>query len=162
MKFMTRTSQKTAELTKLLGIFDQVVSLLASYQHPVLLKFKDSWDAGRNKYSQALAKGVSASTLTEGVKQGLRGASDFMNYIPTTERRDFIKKYNQIILNDFPEFFDNDEKKIGAIIKRGKIRSEDEFYLVEFFFERQHEANPDGEDTIALRRIMDEFEFGGR
>lgn len=92
----------------------------------------------------------------------MRGINDFLDYIPTAERRDFVKKYNKIILNDFPDFFEKDEKKIGAVIKRGKIRSGDEFYLVEFFFERRHEANPDGEDSIALRRIMDEFEFGGR
>ncbi|CAM2167498.1 conserved hypothetical protein [Burkholderia cepacia] len=155
---MTRTSKKTAELMKLLGTFDRVVSLLASYQHPMLLRFKESWEVGRKKYSQGLSEGVSASTLAEGVRQGLRGTSDFMSYIPIAERRDFIKKYNQIITNDFPDFFDKDRKKLDAILKRGEIRSENEYYLAELFFERLHEANPDGEESIALRRIMDEFE----
>ncbi|WP_174933011.1 hypothetical protein [Burkholderia lata] len=60
-------------------------------------------------------------------------------------------------MSDFPDLFDRGRKKIDATIKRGKIKSGDKFYLVEFFFERQHEANPDGKDSIALRRIMDDL-----
>ena len=87
---MAKNSKKTVELMKLVDTFDRVVSLLASYQHPMLLTLKETWDTGCNKYCQVLTEGVSAA-LAEGVRQGLRGINDFADYIPTANRKDFIK-----------------------------------------------------------------------
>ncbi len=157
---MTKASPKKAEVLKFLDVFEEIVSLLRPFHHPILSGFVDRWGTARERYIQELTGGTSASKLADGLRQALRDYSDFLEYIPPDNRREFVEKYTKIVTDAFPDFYRSDERKINSIIQRGKIRNENEFYLIESVFEQLHRANPDGEDSVALRKIMDDFEFG--
>ncbi|EDW1731903.1 hypothetical protein S726_004032 [Salmonella enterica subsp. enterica] len=162
---MAIPSEKKEEMIKLIGFYDDLTSLMQNYHHQIITNFCSSWNKNRETLMRILDGDKSFGSLSQnvaGLKQGIKDMQDIATYVPISERRFFLREYSNLVKKYYPDSLKKDEKKINSIIKRGRIRNEDEFYLVEFFFERLHEANPDGDDSVALRRIMDEFEFGAR
>lgn len=159
---MTRPSLKRAEALRAIGVQDEIVYLLAPLKDPIITAFRDHWNKNCDLWIQDMDAGkVSAAALTSGMMQSLReGPSVFSRAIPPKDRHAFNIAYRAIVIATYPDFYEQDKRKLDAIIKRGKIRNDDEFYLVGFFFEQQQEFDPDSPESAALRRLMDDFEFG--
>ncbi|WP_025140391.1 hypothetical protein [Achromobacter sp. DH1f] len=161
---MTRPSLKRAEALRAIGVQDEIVYLLSPQKDPIITAFRDHWNKHCDEWIQEMDAGkVSAATLTSGMMQSLReGPSVFSRAIPPKDRYSFNMAYRAIVIATYPDFYEQDERKLDAIIKRGKIRNDDEFYLVGFFFEQQQEIDPGSPESAVLRRLMDDFEFGER
>ena len=144
-----------------ISVQDEIVYLLSPQKDPIIAAFRNDWNKHCDEWIQEMDAGkVSAAALTSSVMRSLReGPSVFSRAIPPKDRYSFNMTYRAIVIATYPDFYEQDERKLDAIIKRGKIRNDDEFYLVGFFFEQQQEFDPDSPESAALRRLMDDFEF---
>ncbi|WP_175851200.1 hypothetical protein [Burkholderia cepacia] len=160
-------SKARQEVLSLIRVVEKIDDILGSLNNKDTLLLREGF--GRLKiecerYINGEKLDFKISELLTGIRQGLREMPQlqFLRDAPAEVRGKFLADFTQAVNSELPGFFDKEGEKARKIIARGKIRNPDEFYLIEFFFEQLHDANPDGEDSAALRRIMDDFEFGGR
>lgn len=158
---MTRPSSKRAAALRAISVQDEIVYLLASQKDPVITAFRDHWNKHCDLWIQEMDAGqLSVATLTGNVMLSLRESLPiFLRAIPPKDRRAFNLAYRGMVIATFPDFYEQDESELDAIIARGKIRNDDEFHLIEFYFEQQQNIDRDSSASAALRQLMDDFEF---
>ncbi len=162
MEKISKTKQEVIQLMNALNKIDKIVGKLGTNDARLL---RTGWEIARGeceRYINGEKLDFKPSELIVGLKQSLREMPHIFRDAPIESRKSLVNEYIKAVESEIPGFFGKESEKIKKIIKRGKIRNPDEFYLADFFFEQMHEANPDGEDSAALRRIMDDFEFGSR
>ena len=76
------------------------------------------------------------------------------------ETDDALQKSRVIFAREFPDFFAKLNARRDKIIERGKIRNEDEYYLIRDFLD-EVEGDPDQQQLLdRLYRMVDEFGAG--
>jgi len=157
---MSKTKQEALQLMRVLNKIAAIFEQLNTDNSRLL---KDGFETARvecERYINGEKIDFKPSELVVGFRQAIRETPFMFRDQPAEIRKALMNEYIKAVESEIPGFFDKESEKMQNIIKRGKIRNPDEFYLAELCFERMLEANPDGEDSVALRRIMDNFEFG--
>ncbi|WP_448165090.1 hypothetical protein [Burkholderia cepacia] len=161
---MGKISKTRQEVLRLMGALNKIERIFGSLDAGDARLLKKRMDAARGeceRYVNGEEIEFKPSDLVAGFKQAIRETPFIFRAQPIEIRKSLMNEYIKAVESEIPGFFERESEKIQKIIKRGKIRNPDEFYLAELCFEQMHETNPDGEDSVALRRIMDDFEFGG-
>ncbi|MFJ1212579.1 hypothetical protein [Burkholderia pyrrocinia] len=162
---MEKISKTKQEMLRLLGALNNIEKIFERLHAGDARLLKKGMDAARREcecYINGEKVNFKPSDLIAGFKQAIRETPFMFRAQSLETRKSLMNEHIKAVESEIPGFFDKESEKIQKIIKRGKIRNPDDFYLAELCFEQMHEANPDGEDSVALRRIMDDFEFGSR
>ncbi|MCX7360861.1 MAG: hypothetical protein NTV97_03105 [Alphaproteobacteria bacterium] len=101
---------------------------------------------------------VPRSSIATGLKQGLRETPRILHGFPDPIREHLLKAFQRILLEEAPDFFPDEGNKLVGIVKRGRIRNEDEYYLVRHRAD-EIEGRVAHEDEVAvLLRLLDGYE----
>ena len=73
------------------------------------------------------------------------------------EKDEALNKSREVFYREFPEFFAKLTSKREKIIARGKIRSEDEYYLIRDHIDDIEGAPESAEQLDKLYRLVDDF-----
>ncbi|GAB7127773.1 hypothetical protein JCM19000A_22800 [Silvimonas sp. JCM 19000] len=157
---MSKTQLKKQELEQLLGVYNGVVSVLASFDHPSLQLIIEMWPAMEKRIRELVdgeTSGVSPSTLIAGVKQGLLEIPRGFGSLPADMRSKVTKAYISVIEAELPAFFEKMDRDMRVVLERGRIKSEREFHLVQLMIERAEE-NRQTQVLEQLYGVINEYE----
>lgn len=73
---------------------------------------------------------VKRSAFVAGLEQGLREIPSLLSELPEVERRLALKTLSRVVESMVPGFFEKNRETLGKIVARGKIKNEDEWYLI--------------------------------
>ena len=74
--------------------------------------------------------GVNRSALVAGLEQGLRETPLVLASLPEMERNSALKTFRRVVQSNIPSFFEKEREAREKVIARGKLKNENEWYLL--------------------------------
>lgn len=76
--------------------------------------------------------GLTRSKIRSGLKQGLRECPQIFSGYPVEARDLLLVAWRKIMSAEVPEFFANEEQQLQKLVTKGRLRTENEYYLVRY------------------------------
>jgi len=154
-----KKSRKTREkLLCLVGIYDRIYEKISPMDDKLNSIYRNSWQVSRGKYFDIIdgrITGVKISSLVNGLEQGLMEFPAIINSLPFEARERAEKIYYDEINSAAPDFFD--KNKIRAVIERGSIKMDSEFYMVRAEIDRMERCG-DSDKLAYLDKLTGDYE----
>ena len=119
---------RTDKLSKLVALYDDLHSELATVEDEQALRLCESWKEIRLTYAEPTGEHP-RSALATGMEQGLRETPMLLKSLPPPMRRQAAKALDVAIAKHYPEFTKREQARLEKIKVRGRLRGESEFYL---------------------------------
>lgn len=98
------------------------------------------------------------SHVSAGLEQGLRETPAIIAAVAAEWRPAVAKAFRDAISAEFPEFLDQDTRRMERVLARGKIKTESEFHLVRHLVDTL-EADPSAAGRVeVLFSLLDAYE----
>ena len=119
---------RTDKLSKLVALYDDLHTELATVEDERALRLCASWKKVRPMYAEPTGEHP-RSALATGMEQGLRETPMLLKSLTPAIRMQAAKALDVAIATHYPEFTEKDQARLEKIKARGRIRGESEFYL---------------------------------
>src|SRR5260221_1289942 len=132
-KGAAETNRHRSRFDVYLMVYDRFADELLKCGDPHAAMIAQSWIDAKAKLIDWLgdpATKVSRASMVSGMEQGLRETPMTLGVVPTSIRLHLLETFRLILQEEAPDFLSGDRNKLARIIERGRIRNEDEFYLV--------------------------------
>jgi len=156
--------ERGRRLPLLIRACENVTAELRRVDDPTATVLADSLARSILEYSKVLASAkptASKSEFASGLTQALRELPEILRHLPQISwdvRKSLVFACRRAVEAELPRFFDKERERAAQIIARGRIRNEDEWYLVRSFID-EYEAEPQrAADLPGLYRLVDSFE----
>jgi len=156
--------ERGRRLPLLIRACENVTAELRRVDDPTAAVLADSLARSILEYSKVLASAkptASKSEFASGLTQALRELPEILRHLPQISwdvRKSLVFACRRAVEAELPRFFDKERERAAQIIARGRIRNEDEWYLVRSFID-EYEAEPQrAADLPGLYRLVDSFE----
>jgi hypothetical protein len=129
------------------------------------LALAQAWDNGKSQHRKWLddpASKISRSSLAAGMKQGLRELPRLLESISPEARKHLRKILRQILCEEMPGLISKEVLELERILKRGKIVSENEYYLVRHQLDEVEGREAHRQEAVILMALLDRFDASGR
>ncbi len=103
---------------------------------------------------------VTRSQIAAGLEQGIRDLSMNVAGQPEEIRSDAIRAFNDALQSEYPEFLENDKKRLTKVLQRGHVRSENEWYLLQHRVDEIEGSGEHEEELLKLYEMMDNYVGG--
>jgi hypothetical protein len=150
------TTAKT-KYEKLFAAYEEYTQAIAGLDDPMAAMLCASWETTKRTYERALASDGRKSQLAAGMEQGLRE-------LPMALRAEggkhaaILEALHRAIARNVPDFFEQDEARLAAIVERSAIRNAKEYYLVRHRIDAlEGDAGATAERDL-LYKLVDRFE----
>ncbi|MEM8982123.1 MAG: hypothetical protein AAGC71_03795 [Pseudomonadota bacterium] len=101
---------------------------------------------------------VKRSEIAAGLEQGLRDLSQIVASQPVNLRAAAVAAFRDAIDAEYPEFFERDKQRLENVLKRGHVRTESEYYVLQFRLD-EIEGDPRAQHEVeTLYKLVDDFE----
>ena len=77
-------------------------------------------------------------------------------------RQSLADAFGKVLAEEVPDFAANESQKLERILKRGRLRNENEYYLIRHRLDEVEADASKPEDIARLLTLLDSFEAGGR
>ena len=148
----------TTRYDKLFAVFEAFTTALQDLDDPFATNYRHAWETAKHRYEQAIGTGVTRSAIASGMEQGLREMPFLFAEISESSRARAVSAWNKAILTHYPEFVAKDAERMAAVLARGRIRNEREYYLVRYRIDELETGSGTQEELDALYRLVDAFE----
>ncbi len=156
--------ERVRRLLALIRACENVTTELRRVDDPTVAALADSLARSIREDREIFASAkptASKSMLASGLTQGLRELPEILKHLPQVSRNvrhALLFACRRAVEADLPGFFDKERERAAQVIARGRIRNEDEWYLVRSLID-EYEAEPQRRaDLPALYRLVDSFE----
>jgi len=143
---------KSKKLEILIKTYEELSEEFGKFNDAQLESIIASWSVSLNQINEWLNDpdcSVKSSQIVSGFEQGLRELPSLLYELPAKIRPQSIRVLYQVVSCHLPEFYEKQKAHLEAIILKGKIKDENEWYLVRLRMD-EIEGKPDCEK---------EFEF---
>lgn len=151
---------RTDKLSKLVALYDDLHSELATVEDERTLQLCESWKKARPIYAEPTGEHP-RSALATGMEQGLRETPMLLKSLPPAMRAHAAKALDRAIAIHYPEFSAKEEARLEKIKARGRIRGENEFYLARHQVDVLEGNAQRREEIEKWYALVDEFEARG-
>jgi hypothetical protein len=145
-------------------VYDRFNNELLKCNDPHAATLARAWVDAKAEFANWLsdpAKKVSRSSMASGMEQGLREIPMVLSGVPAPIRERLIKAFRQILQEEAPDFLSGDADKLIRIVKRGRLRNGNEYYLVRHRLDEIEGYDEHRDETIVLVGLIDSFEAIG-
>ncbi len=102
--------------------------------------------------------GVTRSQIAGGMEQGMRDLKTMLPAQDPSIRSEVMAIFRDAVQSEYPDLFEKDKQRLEKVLARGRIRSENEWYLLQFRLD-EIEGYPEfEEETTKIWGIMDSYE----
>ena len=123
-----------SKLEKLTNIYTQLILEFRKIDNSKLKEHLDAWDNALSQFDSILSQNnipVKRSAIATGIEQGLRETPLLLQSIlPEEQRSSALIKFKHIVELNIPNFFDKEIKRLNKIVTCGKIKNENEWYMI--------------------------------
>ena len=156
---VTELAKPKTKLDRLVKAYVELGNEFRDLDNPVLEKLAAPFLSVTNWLDEVNAK-AKRSALVGGLEQGLREVPTILtsSNLPVDVQRLAFKAYYHVVEKNIDGFFIKDLEKREKIVARGKIKSENEFYLI-----RNRVDEIEGEASFkielsVLYKLIDDYE----
>lgn len=152
------SNQPRTKYDKLFNVFEQFYASIPELSDRRLSDLRDSWNLAKAQYEKFLSAGESKSKIAAGLEQGLRELSLLLADVETKNRSLAVAALSSAVLTFYPDFAVKEAKRLEEILSTGKIRGENQFYLVRHRIDELEGSGGSATQLSKLYRLVDEFE----
>lgn len=162
---MARTSNARTEVEQLLNRYTIILGKIADLRREPVNELFGGVSSAVSEHRDALVRGDSNPSLAAirtGLRQGLRDMPEFLRFagVSDSEIESIMAAADAAVASAEPHWNDQQHAELHRVLKKGKIRNEDEFYLLRWRLD-QIEGRPGAqEEEAALMTLLDRYEFG--
>ncbi|WFR81869.1 hypothetical protein P9875_12225 [Janthinobacterium rivuli] len=147
-----------SKFDKLYNVFEQFYASFPELSDRRISELRDSWCCAKAQYVQLINAGESKSKIAAGLEQGLRELPLLLAGVEPQNRAKITDALNNAVRAAYPEFVAKEAKYLEQILINGRIRSENQFYLVHHRIDELEGTGATATQLDALYRLIDEFE----
>lgn len=100
---------------------------------------------------------VTRSQIAAGLEQGLRDLSMVVAGQPEEVRSAAISAYRDAIQIEYPDFIEKNKQRLAKVLKRGSVRSESEWYLLQHRVDEIEGTTEHEEELGLLYKLVDDY-----
>jgi len=152
---------RTDKLSKLVALYDDLHTELATVEDERALRLCESWKKIRPMYAEPTGEHP-RSALATGMEQGLRETPMLLKSLPPAMRMQAAKALDVAITTHYPEFTEKEQARMEKIKARGRIRGESEFYLARHQVDVLEGNVQRAQELREWYALVDEFEARGQ
>jgi hypothetical protein len=157
---MTISSAKKKRALQIIDVFDQLYGLYQPLNNAKLNQYAEAWKKTRVRCIDVIegrVPGAKPSMMIDGLEQGLREMPEVVGSLPREIRQSALHIFDGLIEDTLPDFFAKDVALVQAIIARGRLKNDKEFYLIRSLIDRlEYQGNEDGVKELYL--LVDNYE----
>lgn len=152
------SNQPRTKYDKLFNVFEQFYASFPELPDRRLSDLRDSWSLAKAQYEEFLSAGESKSRIAAGLEQGLRELPLLLADVEAKNRSQAIAALRTAVLTFYPQFAVKEAKRLEEILTTGKIRGENQYYLVRHRIDQLEGSGNSEPETSKLYRLIDDFE----
>jgi hypothetical protein len=145
------------KLQRLISTLLRLAEAFERLGEPRLAELAASWRKAIPKYDSLLAGGASAASLSAGLVQGLSEVPAIVRSIKPEARARALQTYYSVIMREAPEFLKKLESSVTRMLGRGRIVTEQEYYLARAVIDAS-DSDSRGERERDLARLVDAYD----
>ena len=100
---------------------------------------------------------VTRSQIAAGLEQGLRDLPMMIVGHPGRVRTVAFSAYRHALQTEYPDFIEKDRQRLAKVLKRGSVRSESEWYLLQHRVDEIEGTAECEEELGLLYKLMDDY-----
>ncbi len=155
-----RTEAVWQEVTHLVAAFEAAHAALAQSSDPELRAYAEPLAQGLRAGQAAVAAGQSGTWpagLLTGLRQGAREIPMLVAMLPESERAGAAQAIELAGRTWLVALIRGTQRQAAAILKRGRIRSQDEYYCVREYVDQLEQQAARGETLDRLYALLDAY-----
>jgi hypothetical protein len=160
-KAASKKASRRSQFDAFLAVCDRFSIELIKCGDPQALALAQSWDTAKAKSAKWLenpGSKITRSLLAREMKQGLRETPKILQGLPGQIRHPLMRAFRQILQEEVPHFLSDERDKLARIVKRGRLRNEDEYYLVRHRADEIEGRDAHKEKVAVLLGLLDNYE----
>lgn len=152
---------KSKKLKALLDIYEELIQELSQFDDPFLDKVINSLSTSLKQTNEMLSdtnSPIKPSQFVSGFEQGLRDMHVMLGDLSSSIRPPALKVFYRVVVNHLPDFFQKSKAQLGRIVATGKIKNENEWYLVRNRVDEIEGQSNSEVELAVLNELLDKFE----
>lgn len=143
---------------KLMAVFEEFFETLSDIPIEKMGLLSKMWPAAKVSYAAQLARGASKSAIATGLEQGVREMPMFLGSLDVEYRAFAVQALSRALLSHYPDFASKNAKQLAAVLTKGAIRTESQFFLVQHRIDELEGAGGSEVQLAELYRLVENFE----
>jgi hypothetical protein len=156
-----KAARRRSQFDALSTLWDRLSNELMKLPDPTAVSIAQGWTTAKVQYAAWLAdpqSKITRSALVGGMKQGLRDMQLVLQGLPTRIREPAISVFRCIVEEEVPGFFAYERAKLARVVERGRVRNEDEWYLIRHRVEEIEGNDAHWKELSTLWELLDRYE----
>ncbi len=154
------TEKKRTKYDKITAVNQRLAEDLAKIDHPGPKSLAKLFgQCGPGLWEEVIKKDptVTRSQIAAGLEQGLRELSMIVAGQPDEIRPAVVSAYREALEAEYPDFLEKDRQRLARVLERGRIKSESEYYLVQYRLDEIEGSGKHEDELQLLYRLMDNY-----
>lgn len=152
---------RSKKLETLVNVYKELAEELGKLNSPELEPLLNGWSVSLDQVNEIISNAdnpIKPSQLASGFEQGLRDIHVMLGDLNAQHRSSAIKVFYKIVGLHLPSFFQKSKAQLHRIVAKGRIKNENEWYLVRHRVD-EIECQPNNEAELAvLNELLGKFE----
>jgi hypothetical protein len=143
---------------KLIAVYDEFFEALFCIPAENLGMLSKMWPGAKASYEAALGRGGSKAAIAAGLEQGAREMPMLIGSLDAEYRAFAMKALSKALLSHYPDFASKNAKRLAAVLNKGVIRNESQFFLVHHRIDELEGVGGSEVQLAELYRLVENFE----
>jgi uncharacterized protein YciW len=152
---------KHTKFDKLICIYDELGRQLGALNYPELEMILKSWTMSKSQIQSALnnpESNMRPSQFVSGLEQGLNETPLILSDLAEDKRVATLKLFYRVVKSNIPDFFKKIESSLANVVTLGKIKSENEWYIVRNRIDEIEGKESSREELSVLYNLIGAYE----
>ncbi|WP_430461457.1 hypothetical protein ACQUQU_01390 [Thalassolituus sp. LLYu03] len=152
---------RSKKLETLIILYKELAEELGKLKSPELEPLLNSWSVSLGQINEIINNpdnAIKPSQIASGFEQGLRDTHLILGDLNAQYRSSAIEIFYKVVGSHLPSFFQKCKAQLERIVEKGKIKNENEWYLVRHRVDEiERQSNNDAELEF-LNELLGKFE----
>lgn len=158
---MTPLTNKKTKTAQLVEAYRELALEFRTLGNVRLIELADMWDRALEQLLSVLSQKnppVKRSAVVGGLEQGLRETPSFFATLPEPQKRAALHAYRRVVEANVPGFFKRDQDVLQKVLLRGRIKTENEWYLLRHRVDEIEGEPPHASEVQRLYALLGDYE----
>jgi hypothetical protein len=143
---------------RLMAVFEEFFETLSCIPIEKLGVLGTMWPGAKASYVARLARGGSKSAIAAGLEQGARELPMLIGSLDLEYRAFAMQALSKALLSHYPDFASKNAQRLAAVLSKGIIRTESQFFLVHHRIDELEGVGGSEVQLAELYRLAENFE----
>ena len=154
-----RPAQRASKYDRLMAVFEEFFEAMSGVPENDFESICKSWPGTKASYAASLARGGTKSAIAAGLEQGAREMPMIIGASTSMEFRSLaLDALSKALRSHYPDFTAKNASRLAAILSKGVIRNESQFFLVRHRIDELEGIDGSEAQLAELYLLVENFE----